>query len=167
CVPLCPPTARSIRTRRGATWQAVHAGLAALPSGGYACGVEQSRRPKAAAARAAARTADAPRPPTAPWLETYVLAASFLVGGIILVVEILGTRVVSPYYGASIYVWSSLIGVTLGALTIGYLAGGWAADRWPALTALAAEVVGGALYLLLVPGLRRAILVATTPLGLK
>ena len=96
-----------------------------------------------------------------------MLAASFLVGGIILVVEILGTRVVSPYYGASIYVWSSLIGVTLGALTVGYVAGGRAADRWPALTALAAEMVGGALYLLLVPWLRKTILVATTPLGLK
>jgi spermidine synthase len=125
--------------------------------------VDQPRRPKAAAARAAALRPDASPRST----EAYVLAASFLVGGIILVVEILGTRVVSPYYGASIYVWSSLIGVTLGALTIGYLAGGWAADRWPALTAFGAEIVGGALYLLLVPWLRKTILVATTPLGLK
>ncbi len=96
-----------------------------------------------------------------------MLAASFLVGGIILVVEILGTRVISPYYGASIYVWSSLIGVTLGALTLGYLAGGWVADRWPPLAALALEMIGGALCLLLVPWLRKAVLVASTPLGLK
>ena len=58
-----------------------------------------------------------------------MLAASFLTGAIVLVVEILGTRVLSPYYGASVYVWSALIGVTLGSLTLGYLAGGWAADR--------------------------------------
>ena len=62
-----------------------------------------------------------------------MLLASFLVGAIILVVEIMGTRVISPYYGASIYVWSSLIGVTLASLSAGYVLGGWAADRWPRL----------------------------------
>jgi spermidine synthase len=129
--------------------------------------VDQPRRPKAAVARAAARRPESRTAATRPWLEVYVLAASFLAGAIVLVVEILGTRVVSPYYGASIYVWSSLIGVTLGALTAGYVIGGWAADRWPALMAFAAEMVGGALYLLLVPWLRKTILMATTPLGLK
>ena len=84
-----------------------------------------------------------------------MLGASFLTGAIVLVVEILGTRVLGPYYGASIYVWSALIGVTLGSLTLGYLAGGWAADRWPPLTAFALETTGSALYLLLVPWLRR------------
>src|SRR6185436_2927437 len=107
------------------------------------------------------RRAKAPTPPSvlrpgtnrAP-IEAYVLAASFLTGAIVLVVEILGTRVLSPYYGASIYVWSALIGVTLGSLTIGYVAGGWAADRWPPLAAFALETTAGALYLLLVPWLR-------------
>jgi len=60
--------------------------------------------------------------------EIYVLAASFVVGAVILVVEIVGTRMISPYYGASIYVWSSLIGVTLASLAVGYFLGGWAAD---------------------------------------
>jgi spermidine synthase len=99
--------------------------------------------------------------------ETYVLLASFLVGAIILVVEILGTRVISPYYGASIYVWSSLIGVTLAALTTGYAVGGWVADRRPPLPALALEMTAGALCLVLVPWLRRGVLAATTGLGLK
>ena len=83
-----------------------------------------------------------------------MLLASFLVGAIILVVEIMGTRVISPYYGASIYVWSSLIGVTLASLTAGYVLGGWSADRWPHLPALAFEMIGGALCLLLVPWMR-------------
>lgn len=96
-----------------------------------------------------------------------MLAASFLTGAIVLVVEILGTRVLSPYYGASVYVWSALIGVTLGSLTLGYVAGGWAADRWPPLTAFALETTVGGLYLLLVPWLRTSVLLATTALGLK
>jgi spermidine synthase len=100
-------------------------------------------------------------------LEAYVLAASFLTGAIVLVVEILGTRVVSPYYGASVYVWSALIGVTLGSLTVGYVAGGWAADRWPPLTAFAVETSAAGLALLLVPWVRSGVLLATTGLGLK
>ena len=99
--------------------------------------------------------------------DRYVLLASFVVGASILVIEILGTRVVSPYYGASIYVWSSLIAVTLGSLAIGYGIGGYAADRWPHVATLALEMVGGALGVLLFTSIRGNVLVWTTPLGLK
>src|SRR5262249_30227921 len=99
--------------------------------------------------------------------EVYVILACFLIGAIILVVEIVGTRVISPYYGASVYVWSSLIGVTLASLALGYFLGGWAADRWPHLPAFAFEVVGGAVWLLLVPWMRHGVLAATTSLGLR
>lgn len=37
----------------------------------------------------------------------------------------------APYFGNSIYVWGSLIGVFLGALSVGYYLGGMVADRWP------------------------------------
>src|SRR5206468_6520841 len=99
--------------------------------------------------------------------KSYVLVASFVVGAVILVAEIVGTRVISPYYGASVYVWSSLIGVTLTALAIGYWVGGYAADRWPRVSTLAAEVIGGGLFLLMVPWVRASVLSWTTPLGLK
>ena len=118
---------------------------------------------------ASRRTRTAPVSPeaTGRGLELYVLGTAFVTGAITLVVEILGTRIMSPYYGASIYVWSSLIGVTLGALTIGYLVGGAAADRWPPLRAFALEIVAAALWILAIPLVRRGVLSATTPLGLK
>ncbi len=124
------------------------------------------QRPRGAKARTSPPAVLPVGPARAP-LEAYVLASSFLTGAIVLVVEILGTRVVSPYYGASVYVWSALIGVTLGSLTLGYVAGGWAADRWPPLVAFALATTAGALYLLLVPGLRTGVLVATTGFGLR
>lgn len=43
----------------------------------------------------------------------------------------MASRVVAPYFGNSIYVWGSLIGVFLAALALGYFLGGLAADRWP------------------------------------
>jgi spermidine synthase len=116
------------------------------------------------------KRAPGPRADAAParaGVEPYVLGTAFLTGAITLVVEILGTRIMSPYYGASIYVWSSLIGVTLGALTIGYVVGGVAADRWPPLRAFALEILAAACWILVIPALRHGVLSATTPLGLK
>jgi spermidine synthase len=104
--------------------------------------------------------------PRRPLDEAYLLAASFVSGAAVLVVEILGTRVVSPYYGASIYVWSSLIAVTLAALAGGYAIGGRVADRHPHVATFALELLAGAAALLVVPWLRGPVLAATTPLGL-
>jgi spermidine synthase len=114
----------------------------------------------------AARRAPDAAPAHHPAEEAYVLGASFVSGAVVLVLEILGTRVVSPYYGASVYVWSSLIAVTLAALAGGYTLGGRVADRRPDVQAFALELIGGAVMTLLVPWTRNAVLSATTPLGL-
>lgn len=55
----------------------------------------------------------------------------FIVGAVILVMEIAGTRILSPFYGSTIFVWSSLITITLGFLASGYFLGGIFADRYP------------------------------------
>ena len=57
-----------------------------------------------------------------------------------MVYEIIGSRIVSPFIGASTYVWTSLIGVILGALSLGYWLGGKTADRSPHVKVLAAAV---------------------------
>jgi spermidine synthase len=97
----------------------------------------------------------------------YLLLASLVTGSAVLVLELLGTRVIGPYYGASVYVWSSLIGVTLAALALGYWAGGYTADRWPHVTSFAVEVTAAAFFVLMIPPMHKAVLSATTPLGLK
>ena len=43
--------------------------------------------------------------------------------------EILVAKMVAPLYGASLYVWASIIGVTLSALAIGYFAGGRISEK--------------------------------------
>lgn len=48
----------------------------------------------------------------------------FLAGAITMVFEIVGSRVLGPYFGASIFVWTSLIGIIMGSLSIGYWLGG-------------------------------------------
>jgi len=48
-----------------------------------------------------------------------------------MVLELTGSRLMAPYLGTSIYVWTSLIGVILGCLSLGYWLGGQLADRRP------------------------------------
>lgn len=61
--------------------------------------------------------------------KSYIIGTLFVTGAAIMVLEILGARIIGPYYGVSLYVWSSLITVTLIALAIGYWQGGRIADR--------------------------------------
>lgn len=60
----------------------------------------------------------------------------FLGGAILMALEIVGSRVLSPYFGSSIFVWGSLISIFLAALSIGYYWGGLLADRRPNLKVL-------------------------------
>lgn len=53
----------------------------------------------------------------------------FFSGGIVMVYELLGSRILGPYLGTSIIVWTSLIGVILGSLSLGYYIGGKISDR--------------------------------------
>jgi spermidine synthase len=59
----------------------------------------------------------------------YYYGIVFLAGSAIMLIELLGTRLVAPFYGSSLYVWTSLIAVTMLALAVGYFLGGRLADR--------------------------------------
>lgn len=55
----------------------------------------------------------------------------FVAGAAIMVLELIGSRILAPYLGASIYVWASLIGIILGALSLGYYLGGYFSRKNP------------------------------------
>jgi len=61
----------------------------------------------------------------------YPLAFVTVTGGVVMGLEILGTRVIGTVYGASLFVWGALLTTTLVCLAIGYAIGGVVADRWP------------------------------------
>jgi len=75
-------------------------------------------------------------------LETVV----FVSGALVMIYEIIGSRIQAPYIGTSTYIWTSLIGVILGSLSLGYWLGGRMADRQPHLRILASVMFfGGAI----------------------
>lgn len=59
--------------------------------------------------------------------SVYLIA--FICGFTLMSFEILGSRVLAPYFGQSIYVWGALISVLLAALGVGNYYGGIMADR--------------------------------------
>lgn len=62
-----------------------------------------------------------------------LLAVVFLTGAAVLVVEVLALRILSPYYGNTIFSASSVISIILAALSFGYYGGGKLADKKPSL----------------------------------
>jgi len=64
-------------------------------------------------------------------LRRFLLATAACTGAAVMIIEILGAKLLAPYFGTSHFVWTAQIGVTLLALATGYYAGGWLADRSP------------------------------------
>lgn len=66
-----------------------------------------------------------------PWARWLVLAVAFINGFAIMSIELLGGRVMAPYFGSSVYVWGSIITVFMLSLSLGYLWGGRLSTRNP------------------------------------
>ncbi len=82
-----------------------------------------------------------------PGLRRFLYFTAATTGAMILVVEILGAKMLSPYFGSSHFVWTAQIAVTLVSLAAGYWFGGNLVDRNPQLHRLYKCLAGAALYL--------------------
>ncbi len=83
-------------------------------------------------------------------LRLYLYLTAATTGAAILIVEILGAKMLAPYFGTSHFVWTAQITATLLALAVGYYLGGWFADRSQSLGRLYTFIIGAALYLAIV-----------------
>ncbi len=89
-------------------------------------------------------------PVASPRIFPFVLELIvFISGALVMVYEVTGSRILAPYVGTSIIVWTSIIGIILGSLSIGYYLGGRLADARPH--------VGGLAFLLFVAALLIAV----------
>ena len=65
-----------------------------------------------------------------PTLLPYAII--FVTGGATLALELLASRVMTPYFGVSLYIWAGILSITLVALAIGYWWGGRLATSFAA-----------------------------------
>ncbi|QSA97038.1 fused MFS/spermidine synthase [Methylococcus sp. EFPC2] len=109
----------------------------------------------------------APDPPPAPSGSALLRYLTVIIGGAaVMILELLGTRIIGPFYGVSLYVWSSLIAVTLIALALGYYVGGYLADR-VGMIRLPHVILAAAVSTLVIPFISGPVLTATDNLGMR
>ncbi len=65
--------------------------------------------------------------------------------------EIVGSRILAPRFGNTVYVWGSLIGIFIGSLALGYYLGGKLADAFPHKLPLGIVIGFAGIYLLALP----------------
>ena len=76
-----------------------------------------------------------------------IFILAFTGGFTIMSIELLGGRILAPYFGSSIYVWGSIITVFMASLSLGYLWGGRWSLRDPSLRKFSSLFICAAIVL--------------------
>lgn len=100
-------------------------------------------------------------------VNRYLVFNAFVSGAVIMVIELLGSRIIGPPFGVSLFVWTSLITVTLVSLALGYWLGGRLADRKNSHSSLFALILFAGLWVALIPLVKGFVIEATLALGLR
>lgn len=58
------------------------------------------------------------------YFRTFIYFLAFSSGFSIMTIELLGGRILAPYFGSSVHIWGSIITVFMLSLSLGYLLGG-------------------------------------------
>lgn len=97
----------------------------------------------------------------------YLITTTALCGALVMVIEVLGSRVIGPFFGVSLFVWTSLITVTMIALAMGYAIGGHLSDRKNSPDWLYGIIMVSGILVILIPALTGPIIQMSLPLGLR
>jgi spermidine synthase len=108
-------------------------------------------KPKSAAAPVRAESS------LSPGLRRFLYITAATTGAAVMIVEILGAKMLSPYIGTSHFVWTAQIAVTLVALATGYYAGGRLVDRSARPGRIYAALLVAAIYLSLTVAIREPV----------
>lgn len=82
-------------------------------------------------------------------LLLYLLA--FIEGGVVMMIELAGARMIAPTYGTSFMVWAVVLAAAVGALALGYYAGGRMAERYRSSSFLMSLFICAAIVVMLMP----------------
>ncbi len=100
-----------------------------------------------------------------PDKKLYIIV--FLTGAIVMVMELVGSRLMAPVLGTSVFVWTSLIGIILGAMSLGYYLGGKLADKKPTLKVFSSLTLAAGIFIFLIIIFKNPILDLSMFFGLK
>jgi predicted membrane-bound spermidine synthase len=99
--------------------------------------------------------------------NTALLVVVFITGAVVLVTELVGMRMLAPYFGNTLYSTTSILTVILAALSVGYYFGGRFADQKPTLSVLFSIIAASGIILYISSTVSQPILNFTTRLSLE
>ncbi|HOG16260.1 MAG: hypothetical protein A4E73_03250 [Syntrophaceae bacterium PtaU1.Bin231] len=76
-----------------------------------------------------------------------------LFGAVIMMLEILSSNLMSPYFGGSVFIWGSIISSIMVHLSVGYVLGGYFARKAARTTSLLLLLAAGSVWVILIPSL--------------
>lgn len=88
-------------------------------------------------------------------MQAILCVTCFLSGGLTLVIEIAGNRLLAPLFGNSLHTWTALIGVVLLAMSLGDCLGGLLVDRVTSIVVPGYTLLAAAFWTELVPLIQR------------
>lgn len=91
----------------------------------------------------------------------------FLTGAIVMMIELVGSRILAPTLGTSIYVWTSLIGIILGSMSLGYYLGGKLSDKNPNMKTFSNLILASGFFVFLVIIIKEEILNLSSYFGVR
>ena len=74
-----------------------------------------------------------------------------LFGAVIMMLEILSSNLMSPYFGGSVFIWGSIISSIMVHLSVGYVLGGYFARKAARTTTLLLMLAAGSVWVILIP----------------
>ena len=83
---------------------------------------------------------------------------AFFCGAVVMAFEIVGSRMLGPYVGTSMFAWTSIIGVILLSLSVGYFWGGRIADMRPRADILSLFIFISALFIIITLVVKESVL---------
>ena len=84
-------------------------------------------------------------------VQALVVPLLFLFGAVLMGLELLASNFLAPYFGASIYIWGSIIGSYMVFMSLGYVLGGTLARRTRRLAPLLWALLAASLWVLALP----------------
>jgi spermidine synthase len=78
--------------------------------------------------------------------RSYIYMLVLMEGAAVMAAELMGAKLIGPFFGNSLYIWASVLGITLFSLTLGYYLGGLLSLKYEyriELLAVTALIIGG------------------------